>query len=89
MSDRSIESVPEADFVEQRTPAYPGEEPYPDGDAYPDRDVLADPVLESGGDITPLPEGELGWSANEADLIEQAIPVPLDDDYDESLGDDD
>lgn len=86
MSDRSIESVPEADYVEQHTPAYPGDEPYPDADAYPDRDVLAGSVIESDSEATPLPEGDTGWTASEADLVEQSIPVPLDDEYGGAVG---
>ncbi|MBL1075643.1 hypothetical protein JK358_14705 [Nocardia sp. 2] len=70
MTEPSIDAVPEADLVEQHTPAYP------------------DPEEPAGSDseLTPLPEGDNGWTASEADLIEQAIPVPLDDDYDESAG---
>ncbi|UGT39218.1 hypothetical protein LTV02_24410 [Nocardia yamanashiensis] len=86
MTDRSIESVPEADYVEQHTPAYPGDEPYPDADAYPDQDVLADSVIESDSETAPVPAGDSGWTANEADLVEQSIPVPLDDEYDAANG---
>lgn len=83
MTDR-IDAVPEADYVEQHTPAFPEDAAYPDADAYPDRDVLAQDVLEPESEITTPPPGESGWSADEGDLIEQSIPVPLDDDYEDT-----
>lgn len=75
------DGVPEADYVEQHTAAFPGDEPYPDADAYPDRDVLADTPLAADSELTPVAAGDAGWSADEGDLIEQSIPVPQDDDY--------
>ncbi|MFB8005465.1 hypothetical protein [Nocardia sp. NPDC056000] len=52
-------------------------------DAVPEADYLEQQaeVIEPDAEVTPLPEGELGWTADEADLVEQSIPVPLDDDY--------
>ncbi|MBF6333717.1 hypothetical protein [Nocardia transvalensis] len=40
--------------------------------AYPDADE---------DDTIVVPTGEPAWEASEADVIEQSIPVPLDDDY--------
>ncbi|MFE5283504.1 hypothetical protein ACFRAQ_00845 [Nocardia sp. NPDC056611] len=81
MIDR-IDAVPEADYVEQHIAAYPADEPYPDADAYPDRDVRAERVVDSDTEITPLPADDNGWTASEGDLVEQAIPVPMGDDWD-------
>lgn len=83
MTER-IDAVPEGDYVEQHTAAFPGDSAYPDADAYPDKDVLPDTILEPESELTPLTSGDIGWTADEADLVEQSIPVPLDDDYDES-----
>ncbi|MRH87091.1 hypothetical protein GFY24_06370 [Nocardia sp. SYP-A9097] len=82
MTER-IDDVPEADFVEQHTTAFPGDAAYPDADAYPDKDVLADTLLEADSELTPLTSGNSGWTADEGDLVEQSIPVPLDDDYED------
>ncbi|MBB5914455.1 hypothetical protein BJY24_003322 [Nocardia transvalensis] len=60
MTDRTIDTVPEADFAEQTVPAYPDVE---------DDDTEAD-----------VPVGT-DREATEADIIDQAIPVPIDDDY--------
>lgn len=56
----TIDTVPEADFAEQSTPAYPG-----DDELEPEQ---------------PATDRE----AAEADVIEQSIPVPLDEDYGET-----
>ncbi|MFF0612171.1 hypothetical protein ACFYUD_26250 [Nocardia tengchongensis] len=81
MVDR-IDAVPEADYVEQHIPAYPADQPYPE--IYPEDDVLTDRVLESDSEITQLPTDDNGWSASEGDLVEQAIPVPMGDDWESS-----
>ncbi|WP_330184690.1 hypothetical protein OHB26_14500 [Nocardia sp. NBC_01503] len=87
MTER-IDGVPEADYVEQHTPAFPADAAYPDADAYPDKDVLADTPLEADSELTPLTTGDSNWNADEGDLIEQSIPVPMDDDYEtEDAGD--
>ncbi|GAB0104853.1 hypothetical protein JMUB6875_38290 [Nocardia sp. JMUB6875] len=70
MIDR-IDSVPEADSVEQSIPAYP-----------------VDEVLDSDSEITDVPAADIGWTASEGDLVEQSIPVPLDDDREDSAGSD-
>jgi hypothetical protein len=61
-----VDEVPEADLVEQSIPAYPD-----------------DPAADTGI------EQEIGVAVdrdaletNAADVIEQSIPVPLDDDFD-------
>ncbi|NNH75398.1 hypothetical protein HLB23_37070 [Nocardia uniformis] len=69
MTDRSIDAVPEADLIEQTVPAYP-------------ENPVDDPEAEADTAVT-LPDDERSWEADEADVIEQSIPVPLDDDYDE------
>ncbi|WP_040813529.1 hypothetical protein [Nocardia concava] len=70
MIDR-IDSVPEADSVEQSIPANP-----------------VDEALDSDSEITDLPAEDVGWTASEGDLVEQSIPVPLDDDREDSAGSD-
>ncbi|MFJ9367699.1 hypothetical protein ACIRRA_25215 [Nocardia sp. NPDC101769] len=72
MIDR-IDAVPEADYVEQSTPAYAADE-------------VNSETPESDSEITSLPADDNGWTASEGDLVEQAIPVPLDDDYDDEAG---
>ncbi|MET9491819.1 hypothetical protein [Nocardia sp. NPDC006630] len=81
MTER-IDAVPEADYVEQHTAAFPSDSADPE--PYPDRDAHTGELLESDSEITPPPVGDSGWTADEADLIEQSIPVPLGDDYDSS-----
>ena len=66
LDPRTVDAVPEADFVEQTLPAYPDEPTYAD----------------EGAETEP-PAGEVSWSASEADVIEQSISVPLDDDYED------
>lgn len=74
MIDRSTDAVPEADLAEQSIPAYPDEPEYPDDALEPD-----DSVERA---VTERDE----WSADPADVAEQAIPVPLDDDVEDDLG---
>ncbi|WP_327142406.1 hypothetical protein [Nocardia sp. NBC_01327] len=80
MTER-IDAVPEADYVEQHTAAFPSDSADPE--PYPDRDASAD-LLDSDSEITQPPSGDSGWTADEADLIEQSIPVPLGEEYDAS-----
>ncbi|MEU0545219.1 hypothetical protein [Nocardia sp. NPDC005978] len=77
MNER-IDEVSEADYLEQHTPAYPADA---------ERSAAADapdPIQESDSDIAAVPAGDSGWTADEGDLIEQSIPVPLDEDYQDS-----
>ncbi|WP_194816099.1 hypothetical protein [Nocardia sp. XZ_19_385] len=60
---RTWDEVPEADLMEQSVPAYP--DPATEAEAF-DREV-ADHVDRDA------------FTANEADVVEQSIPVPLDD----------
>lgn len=74
MTDRiidALDAVPEADLIEQTVPAYP--------------ENVDDPEAEADSEVT-LPDDAHSWNADEADVIEQSIPVPLDDEYDESSG---
>ncbi|MBF6163759.1 hypothetical protein IU486_03110 [Streptomyces gardneri] len=73
MSDPLADAVPEADLAEQSVPAYP-EEPVL-ADDLPEEDVVERAILER--DIL---------EANPADVIEQSIAVPIDDDPEEDLG---
>ncbi|MFI6868073.1 hypothetical protein [Nocardia sp. NPDC050406] len=70
MTDRITDAVPEADLIEQTVPAYP--------------EGVDDPEAEA--DEAVLPGTAQSWGADEADVIEQSIPVPLDDEYDEDPG---
>ncbi|MEU4340386.1 hypothetical protein AB0H00_03790 [Nocardia sp. NPDC023852] len=74
MIDRSTDAVPEADLAEQSIPAYPDQPVYLDDTPEPD-DSVERAVIERDE-----------WSANPADVAEQAIPVPLDDDLEDDLG---
>ncbi|MGV9665843.1 hypothetical protein [Nocardia niigatensis] len=69
----SIDAVPEADYVEQRTPAYTADE-------------ADSETLDAGSETPSLPADDSGWTASEGDLVEQAIPVPMDDDYEPDAG---
>ncbi|MGW5388151.1 hypothetical protein [Nocardia sp. NPDC003963] len=78
----TFDAVPEADRAEQAAPAYPDDAPYTDIDprSVPDGIPVPDePVLIGGGRDE--------WYADPADIAEQAIPVPLGDDYDGDYGD--
>lgn len=74
MTDRTtdaMDAVPEADLIDQTVPAYP--------------EGVDDPEAEVDTEDT-LPRTDQAWSADEADVIEQSIPVPLDDEYIEDTG---
>ncbi|MEU2092755.1 hypothetical protein [Nocardia beijingensis] len=77
MSDPLADAVPEADLAEQSVPAYP-EEP-----------VLADdlPEQDEQDEFVGRATLERGtFEANPADVIEQSIAVPIDDDPEEEFG---
>ncbi|MGQ4617766.1 hypothetical protein [Nocardia sp. R7R-8] len=74
MSDPLADAVPEADLAEQSVPAYP-EEPVLADDSPEQEDAVARATLER--DI---------FEANPADVIEQSIVVPIDDDPEEESG---
>lgn len=79
----TFEAVPEADRVEQDAPAYPDDATYSDIDprSVPDDMPLPDEPAVVGG----RPDE---WHANPVDIAEQAIAVPLGDDYEGDYGDD-
>lgn len=62
----AIDAVPEADYAEQHTLAYP--------------DMDDAPYLDEGLTRSELPTGETGWEATDADVVEQSIIVPMPDD---------
>ncbi|MFX0579685.1 hypothetical protein [Nocardia nepalensis] len=66
-TSRTLDEVPEADLVEQTVPAYP-EDAEDRADTSTERDLAA-------------AVDEDAFSANPADVVEQSIPVPLDDDH--------
>lgn len=77
MSDPLADAIPEADLAEQSVPAYP-EEP-----------VLADdlPEQDEQDELVGRATLERGtFEANPADVIEQSIAVPIDDDPEEEFG---
>ncbi|MGW6335150.1 hypothetical protein [Nocardia rhamnosiphila] len=79
----TFEAVPEADRVEQTEPAYPDDAV--DSDIDP-RSVPDDiPVPDEPAVVGGRPDE---WNANPADIAEQAIAVPLGDDYEGDYGDD-
>ncbi|WP_194831957.1 hypothetical protein [Nocardia sp. XZ_19_369] len=77
MTDRStsteMNAVPEADLAEQSTPAYPDDTGYVD-DGLEQDGVIDQEIAENVARDT--------WSADPADVFEQSIPVPLDDEPD-------
>ncbi|MFG1789987.1 hypothetical protein [Nocardia sp. NPDC049149] len=77
MTDRStsreLDPVPEGDLAEQSMPAYPNEAGYADDGGVQDDSIDREIAAALDRD---------GWNANTADLIEQSIPVPLDDEPD-------
>ncbi|MFF7938979.1 hypothetical protein [Nocardia gamkensis] len=74
MSDPLADAVPEADLAEQSVPAYP-EEP-----------VVADDLPEQDDAVgRAIPEREV-LEANPADVLEQSIVVPMDDDPEDEFG---
>lgn len=68
----AIDAVPEADYAEQHTLAYP--------------DMDDAPYADEGLTRSELPTGETGWEATDADVVDQSIIVPLPDDGDERDG---
>ncbi|MEV6277635.1 hypothetical protein [Nocardia sp. NPDC051832] len=62
---RTLDEVPEADLIEQSVPAYP------------------DPAAESEESARELADhlDRDAFTANAADVVEQSISVPLDDEY--------
>jgi hypothetical protein len=66
-TSRTLDEVPEADRVEQTVPAYP-EDAEDRADTGTERDLAAAVDQDA-------------FSANPADVVEQSIPVPLDDDH--------
>ncbi|MFI5541415.1 hypothetical protein ACIA5H_34040 [Nocardia sp. NPDC051900] len=73
MSDPLADAIPEADLAEQSVPAYP-EEP-----------VLADEPEQDEAVGRATPERDT-FEANPADVIEQSIAVPLDDEPEDESG---
>ncbi|ONM47157.1 hypothetical protein B0T44_11495 [Nocardia donostiensis] len=70
-----MDEVPEADLAEQSVPAYP------DDPAYSDIDSGAFPEDTAATDVEPGPSLRDNWNANTADIVEQSISVPLEDEY--------
>ncbi|WP_330233195.1 hypothetical protein OHA40_12415 [Nocardia sp. NBC_00508] len=70
MTDPLADAVPEADLAEQSIPAYPEEPVLPD-------DAPEENVERVERDV---------WDANPADVVEQSIPVPLDDELEDEVG---
>ncbi|MGW4088225.1 hypothetical protein [Nocardia sp. NPDC004750] len=73
MSDPLADAIPEADLAEQSIPAYP-EEP-----------VLDDEPEEDEAVVRATLERDT-FEANPADVIEQSIPVPIDDEPEDESG---
>lgn len=73
MTDPLADAVPEADLAEQSIPAYP-EEP-----------VLPDDVSEREESAERAVIERDVWDANPADVVEQSISVPLDDEVEEEF----
>ncbi|MGQ4596897.1 hypothetical protein [Nocardia sp. R6R-6] len=71
MTDPLADAVPEADLAEQSIPAYP-QEP-----------VLPDDVSESEEGVERVVIERDIWNANPADVVEQSISVPLDDELED------
>ncbi|MEV5836467.1 hypothetical protein [Nocardia sp. NPDC052112] len=71
-TSRTLDEVAQADYVEQQTPAYPDAD---DDTTYgsAERDLAA--VVDRDA-----------FDANPADIVEQSIAVPLDDDRDAEPG---
>ncbi|WP_433711950.1 hypothetical protein ACQP2U_37905 [Nocardia sp. CA-084685] len=67
-TSRTVDAVPEADYVEQNVPAY---------------DEIADDTADDSAerDLAAAVDRD-AFEANPADVVEQSIPVPLDDDRD-------
>lgn len=69
-TSRIVDAVPEADFVEQNMPAYPA-----------DGAEIEDTPDDTAAELSAAVERD-AFSADPADVVEQSIPVPLDDDRD-------
>ncbi|MFI9510615.1 hypothetical protein [Nocardia sp. NPDC052566] len=67
---RTMDAVPEADYVEQSIPAYP-EDPTGSDDENTEAELSA--AIDRDA-----------FTADPADIVEQSIPVPLDDERDPS-----
>ncbi|WP_431956385.1 hypothetical protein [Nocardia lijiangensis] len=65
---RTLDDAPEADRVEQSTPAYEMDDA--------DERAVAETVVER--EARAVGDRDV-WGANEADIIEQSISVPIDD----------
>ncbi|MQY30248.1 hypothetical protein [Nocardia aurantia] len=82
MTDRTLAAgtlgeVPEADLLEQSVPAYP--------DAPDEEDTPSDTTVAPQ---YPLPDAHAIREADDADVLEQSVAVPLADDYDTESGGD-
>ncbi|MCX4099304.1 hypothetical protein [Nocardia sp. alder85J] len=82
MTDRTrtagtLGAVPEADLLEQSVPAYP-DAPYDEG-------APAEATITPAPD-SPLPISHAIREADDADVLEQSIAVPMSDDYDTVTG---
>ncbi|MCG7596492.1 hypothetical protein [Mycobacterium sp. PSTR-4-N] len=66
--DDPFDDAPEADVAEQRAPVDPTE------------DAADDEAADGAWRDADRVAGERDWQASEADLIEQTIDVPIDDD---------
>ncbi|MEU1983528.1 hypothetical protein [Nocardia sp. NPDC019395] len=73
----AFDAMSEADRAEQNAPAYPDDAPYTDIDPGSVPEDM--PVPEATSSVPGIRDV---WDANPADIAEQAIPVPLGDDYD-------
>ncbi|WP_330250610.1 hypothetical protein OG874_30950 [Nocardia sp. NBC_00565] len=74
-TSRTLDEVPEADLVEQSVPAYPEDPAYAED--------TADDGVES--DLAAAVDRD-AFSADPADVVEQSIAVPLDDDHEPGPG---
>lgn len=68
---RTADEVPEADLAEQSIPAYPDDYAYGGGITSDDEPPAPGPTVDSGSDR----------DANPADVADQSIAVPWDDEY--------
>ncbi|PXX64972.1 hypothetical protein DFR70_10433 [Nocardia tenerifensis] len=68
-----IYAVPEADLAEQSIPAYPSEPGYIDDG--PDEGDAIDPEIAET-------VSRDAWDADPADVLDQSIPIPFDDEPD-------
>ncbi|WP_019932618.1 hypothetical protein [Nocardia sp. BMG111209] len=83
MTDRTVVAgtlgeVPEADLLEQSVPAYP-DAPEEEGAPLGAPDTGTAPR-------SPLPDAHAIREADDADVLEQSVAVPLADDYDTESG---